>query len=607
METLEQVNENFNVKKPKKKGLMITGIIAAVVVVALVLLYFLVLTSPKFIFGKTIDKFLAVETENYESVKIDTKIKAEVDLEDPTYQAQLAEIEKYTLKAGVQMDAEAKKEIVDLGLENDNQAVIDAQVYYNDGDMYAYLEGLFDKYIEIDMDETTKAELDEIFESVTSEENTKNSEKAVAIIRDELKAQIKENGEFEKKKDTITVGKEEVKATKSTLTISEKQLWKIATNMLSNLAENEEFVECFEDETIEEDLKELAELMEENKTEGKGNVKISLYTKGLLNNKLVAVVAQLYVPEEEVTVVTSVVKEDEGVYSYSISGKSDGIKIDFANGKIETEKDKDSKTEQSGKTIITVEIIELGNAKLEIDYEIEYNQGIDKIDTSNSVNMNDLTETDMESIMTKLMERPLIKDLLEEQMSGLGEENIENIVVETPTVENPIINNNSETNTTTTTTTSQNEVKDEDYGYSVKYSVPTGFEYSEYSYDDMKFYDLENEDYSYVDATVTLEWSTESEYVEDDINWDYEYHSKSENGYTNVKLSEVKSIVVGDKTFKYVILSYDTDYGTKCQDAYVWYVLDSEYLFTIELEATDTTITEEVIKGFLNISVTELN
>jgi flagellar basal body-associated protein FliL len=78
METLEQVNENFNVKKPKKKGLMITGIIAAVVVVALVLLYFLVLTSPKFIFGKTIDKFLAVETENYESVKIDTKIKADI-------------------------------------------------------------------------------------------------------------------------------------------------------------------------------------------------------------------------------------------------------------------------------------------------------------------------------------------------------------------------------------------------------------------------------------------------------------------------------------------------------------------------------------------------
>ena len=606
METLEQVNENFNVKKPKKKGLMITGIIAAVVVVALVLLYFLVLTSPKFIFGKTIDKLLAVETESYETVKIDTKIKADVELEDATYQAQLAEIEKYTLKAGVQMNAEEKQEIVDLGLEYDNQAVIDAQVYYNDGEMYAYFEGLFDKYIEIDMDEETKAQLDELFETVTSEENIKNSEKAIKIVRDELKSQIKENGEFEKKKDTIEIGEDEVKATKSTLTLSEKQLWKVATNMLSNLAENEEFVKCFEDETIEDDLKELAELMDENKTEGKGNIKISLYTKGLLNNKLVAVNAQLYVPEEEVTVVTTVVKEDEGIYSYSVSGKTDGIKIDFANGKIEIEKDKDSKTEQSGKAIITTEIIELGSAKLEIDYVVEYNQGIDKIDTSNSVNMNNLTDSDMEAIMSKLMERPLIKDLLEDQMSGLGEENIGNIVVETPTVENPIINNDSEIGTETTTTTSQNEVKDEYYGYSVKYSVPTGFVYSQYSYDDMKFYDLENADYSYIDATVSLEWSTETEYIQEDINWDYEYYSEETN-YTNVKLSEVKTIAVGDKTFKYVILSYDTDYGTKCQDAYVWYVLDSEYMFTIELEATDTAITEEIIKGFLNISVTELN
>lgn len=606
METLEQVNENFNVKKPKKKGLIITGIIAAVAVVALVLLYFLVLTSPKFIFGKTIDKLLAVETESYETVKIDTKIKADVELEDTTYQAQLAEIEKYTLKAGVQMNAEEKQEIVDLGLEYDNQAVIDAQVYYNDGEMYAYFEGLFDKYIELDMDEETKAQLDEIFETVTSEENIKNSEKAIKIVRDELKSQIKENGEFEKKKDTIEIGKDEVKATKSTLTLSEKQLWKVATNMLSNLADNEEFVKCFEDETIEDDLKELAELMKENKTEGKGNIKISLYTKGLLNNKLVAVNAQLYVPEEEVTVVTSVVKEDEGIYSYSVSGKTDGIKIDFANGKIEIEKDKDSKTEQSGKAIITTEIIELGSAKLEIDYVVEYNQGIDKIDTSNSVNMNDLTDSDMEAIMSKLMERPLIKDLLEDQMSGLGEENIGNIVVETPTVENPIINNDSEIGTETTTTTSQNEVKDEYYGYSVKYSVPTGFVYSQYSYDDMKFYDLENADYSYIDATVSLEWSTETEYIQEDINWDYEYYSEETN-YTNVKLSEVKTIAVGDKTFKYVILSYDTDYGTKCQDAYVWYVLDSEYMFSIELEATDTAITEEIIKGFLNISVTELN
>lgn len=591
METIEQINEDFNVKKPKKKGLLIGGIIVAVaVIVAFVLIYFLVLTNPKFIFSKTIDKLFTVDSQNYDSMKVSTKLKADIDLEDATYETELAEIEKCAITFGAQMDVKNKQEIVDLGLEYDNQEVIDARVYYDDGEMYAYLEDIFDKYIELDMDEESKAALDEVFETVTSEENMKNTEKALAIVRDELKTQIKENGEFEKKKDKIEIGEDEVKVTKSTVTISEKQSYKIAGNILSNLAENEEFLDCFEDETIDNELEELAETMEKNKTEGKGNIKVSLYTKGLLNNKLVAVDAQIYVPEEETTIVASVIKEDEDIYSYSVSGKSNGIKFDFANGKVEIQKDKDSKKEQSGKTTITAEVIELGSVKLQIDYVVEYNQGIDKINTSNSVNMNDLTEADIESIGTKLMERPLIGELIKNASTVQNQNNVIN-QTQTPTIQTNI-------------TTTQNEVKD--YGYSVSYSVPNGFVYSEYSYDDMKFYDLENADYSYIDATVSIEWSTENEYIEDEINWDYTYYSE-ETDYTNINLSEVKTLSVGDKTFKYVVLSYDTDYGTKCQDVYVWYALDSEYMFTIKLESTDTEITEDIIKGFLNINVTELN
>ena len=603
METVEQVNQDFNMKKPKKKGLMIGGIIAAVIVVALVLVYFLVLNNPKFIFSKAIDKLLAVNSESYDSIKVDTKIKADVELQDATYQAQLAEIEKYTVKLGTQMDVEEKQEIVDLGLEYDNQAVIDARVYYNDGDMYTYFDGIFDKYIQLDMDEETKAMLDEVFEMATSEEDLKNTEKAIEIVRDELKTQIKENGEFEKKKDEIEVGEDEVKVNKTTVTISEKQLYKIAQNMLTNLAKNDEFLDCFE-ESPKDLLKEAAEEMKDLEGSSKNNIKISLYTKGFLNNNLVAVAVEIYSADEASTMVAKVVKEDEDVYAYNFAMKADGVKADLIKGKIEIEKDEDSKKEQSGKAIITAEVYQLGSVKLEIDYVVEYNQGIDKIDTSNSVNMNSLTDADMQGIVTKLMERPLIKELYESQMSGLGGENVvvETPTIETPTVENPIIDNNEATQTQTTTT--QNEVKDS--GYSVTYSVPSNFVYSQYSYDYMKFYDFEDVDYSYIDATVSIDWSTETEYIQDEINWDYQYYIE-QTDYENVNLSQVKTITVGDKTFKYVVLSYDTDYGTKCYDAYVWYVLDSEYLFTITLEGTDKEVTEDIIKGFLNINVTKTN
>ncbi|MBQ2916791.1 MAG: hypothetical protein IJE59_01215 [Clostridia bacterium] len=601
MEPIEQFNENFNVKKPKKKGLIIGGIAAAVVIVALVLVYFLVLSNPKFIFNKAIDKLLAVNSEQYDSVKVNAEIKASVEAEDITYQTQLSEIEKYKIKFGTQMDLEAKKEIVDLGLEYDNQAVIDAQVYYNNGEMYAYLEGLFDKYIQMDMDEETKAALDEVFSSVNSED-MKNAEKAVNIIRDELKAQINEKGEFAKEKETIDVADNEEKVTKTTLKLTQKELYSLVADMCLNLADNDEFIDYFGQKELADALEEIAELIKDEETNNKNYAEISLYTKGLLNSNLVAVDLSIYSADDASTVVVSVVKEDEGVYSYKVSAKASGIKMDFLKGKVEIDKDKDSKEEQSGKATITAEVVETGSAKLEIDYAVEVNKGIDKVDTSNSVNMNSLTQEDMQAIMTKLMERPLIGQLISNEMNGLGTE------VEPGVEDDFLVDPDTETNVQNNLTTSQNEVKDEEYGYSVTYSVPAEFEYDDdYSYDDMKFYELENADYSYVDATVSLDWSTESEYVQDEIKWDYDYYMEETEYYKNVNLSEVKTITVGDKTFKYVVLSYETSYDTKCQDAYVWYVLDNEYMFTIHLEASDTTVTEDVIKGFLNINVTELN
>ena len=200
METIEQINDDFNVKKPKKKGLIIGGIIAAVVVIALILVYFLVFAKPQFVFNSAIDKLFKVDSKKYDSIKVETKIAASIESEDQSMKEQLAEVEKYAIKLGAQMDFEKKQEIIDLGLEYDKQAVADARVYYNDGDVYAYFEGLFDKYIKADMDNEQKEAIEAIFDTATSEEQSKNSKKAMKIVRDELKSQIKEYGEFDKEK-----------------------------------------------------------------------------------------------------------------------------------------------------------------------------------------------------------------------------------------------------------------------------------------------------------------------------------------------------------------------------------------------------------------------
>ena len=45
----------------------------------------------------------------------------------------------------------------------------------------------------------------------------------------------------------------------------------------------------------------------------------------------------------------------------------------------------------------------------------------------------------------------------------------------------------------------------------------------------------------------------------------------------------------------------------KYQKEYIWYNLDDENIFSIELEAADAEITENIIKGFLDITVTKSN
>lgn len=596
METIEQINDDFNVKRPKKKGLIIGGIVAAVVIIALVLVYFLVFAKPEFIFNSAIDKLFKAETKKYDSIKVASKIGVSIETEDESMKEQLSEVEKYALKLGAQMDFEKKQEIVDLGLEYDKEAVADAKVYYNDEDIYVYFEGLFDKYIKVDMDKEQKEAMEAIFDTAMSEEQSKNSKKAMKIVRDELKAQIKEYGEFDKEKATIDVGDKEKRVTKTTLTLSQKDLCSMISSMCSNLAKNDKFLDCFE-ESPKDALKELAEQMKTVNADSKNNVKISIYTKGLLNN-LVAVDMEIYTAKEAQTVTIAVVKEDKNSYTYNVSAKASGMKMDVIKGKVETEKDKDSKDEQSGKTTITAEVAEAGKLKLVVDYSVEYNQGIDKIDTSNSVNMTELTEQDMQSIMEKLMERPLIGDLIKNQMngSGLSIGNEDNITDGTDAIATP------------NTTTAQNEVKEENYGYSVKYSVPTGFEYeSDYSYDYSKYYELKEND-SEIEANVSLSWDTDEEYKKD-IDWEYDYYKES-SSYKNVTLGELKTVKVGNTEFKYQILSYESNseyYNEKYQKAYAWCNLDNEHVYSVELESTDKEISEDIIKGFLNINITKLH
>lgn len=592
-ENIEQINDDFNEKKPNGKGLkiaLIIGIVLAIVLIAVLLIYFLLPTKPEKVFNSAIDSIFKMKSEEYDSIKVNTKMKVSIEAEksiaNDDVQTVLEEIEKCTLKFGTQMDLNKKEEIVDLGLEYDKEKVGDVRIYYADSKTYAYLDGLFDKYIKIEIPEENKELIDQMMETMTSKENIKNTETAMTIFGEELKAQIVDKGEFEQEKVEIEIDGKDKKVTKSTLILTEKQLNKIISNTCTNLADNDKFLKCFEQD-IEENLEDIAEEFKDVDTDSKNKIKIAIYTEGL-SNKLVGIEGTVYDEDEDTTIIFTIMKEEN---KYNLKLKEPDSKENLMKATIEIQEEENSKNKQSGKAIISAEIKDVGKAKLEIEYTVEYNDEIDKIDVSKAIDMKNISEDDIEGILEKLKERPLIGDAIKTYLNASQQ-----------------LQTQTQTQTQTNSlTTEQNEVKDKYAGYSVKYSVPANYKYdSSYSKDYRKYYESANSKEE-IDISVYLGYQSEEEYKED-IDWDYNY-DKNSTYYKNANLSEIKTIKVGDKTFKYQILTKDSNsqyYEEKYQNAYIWYSIDDDATFSIEIETTDKEITEDMIKGFLNINVTKI-
>ncbi len=412
MEPIEQVNDDFNAKKPKKTKLIIGVAICLLIIIAVVVSYFCIFNKPQYVFDRTIDKLFTEKTEEVNSLKFNSDLKISVDTDDEDIKSSFDELRKYNLKMGLQMDMTTKKEIFDLGLEYDKQAVVDARWYYNNGEVYAYLDKIFDKYIEIELSEEEKKNIADIFETAVT--SKKQNETVNKILKEEIKTQIKKEGNFKKESNQITIGEKSKKVTKYTLELSQKNLRNIISNLCVNLAKNEEFLKCFKDENLKENLNTLAEeIQSELPSSNEGILKISLYTKGILN-KLVGVDVGIEVPEENIAVKLLVVKEKEKNYSYKLNVKSNGANIQVANGKVEFDIQK-NKNSENGKITINVEISKIIanlKANLELNYSVEIGNEIDEINVANSVKIEDLTDEDILIITKALEERPLIGEII---------------------------------------------------------------------------------------------------------------------------------------------------------------------------------------------------
>ena len=582
MEQNAQATYQENANKPKKKGKIIVGIILGIIVIAIIALisvYFLVFSKPENIFSMAIDKITTLDTKTFDTIKVSSEIKPTIEIEDETANELAQEINKFSLSVGAQMDYQNQGEIVDLGLKYDDESVVSGKLYYNDGKIYAYLEDIFDKYISVDLNEEDAKQFKELFDLTTIQNKKENAKLALSILGDEIIEQINSNGTFEKSKEDMNLNGKNTSVTKMTLVLNEKELSTVIANICNNLANNEEFLNCYE-ESPKDALEEMASDMEDNELTNDNEFRISLYTTGLLYNVVGFGIEIDIKDDEDLSMSAMMLKESNELYTFSYNQGED-----YIDGKLELQIDENSKEKQSGNAKITLQISDGGTISMDINYSTAYNEPIDEIDINNSIKAEDLSQEDLLGIMEKLMERPIIGDFV----SGLMiQSNLNNMF------NNATTNNN---NNSILLTENNNQLTNNDY--TITYDLPSQLVYdSSFSNDSLKYYSTADDS---INAMTEIEWNEDEQSVIDIIDSNYEIYNN--NYYSNVQISDLQTIDIGNYTFKYKSLSYETSLGDICQAITLWYRLDNEYIYKVEIESNGTTISNDTITPFLNITV----
>ena len=573
MEQNGQFNEQINTKKPKKKGKIILGIILAIIImaiIALVAVYFLVFSTPQYIFASTVDSIFNMKAQTYNTVKSAVTLNGSVQFEDESINEQLTDLENFSINIGSQIDYQNQSEIVDLGLQYEDESVVGARFYFKDGEMYTLLDGLYDDYIKVDL-ETEQANLmQELLDLTKVQGKQENLIKAMSILGNEIKGQISNVGTFEKSTEQMTLNGENKNVTRVSLLFNAQEFSTVVINVCNNLANNNEFIQCFE-ESPKDALLDIVASLEDGEPSSDDTVRISIYTQGLLNETIGFGLDLNLADNTELSINMNIMKETDDLYTVSYTQGDN-----YINGRIEIARAENTEENQTGDAKITLEVSDLGTMELNMGYAYSYNQAVDEVDTRNSVNAEDLTQEDMNTILENLMERPVIGELMTNIISSS-------------------MNNNSNT---LGTTTLQNQVSDN--SYIVTYEIPTEFMYdSSLSTDSLKSFTTINND---TQASTSIKYYTDDQAYINLVDNNYSIYTNN-TFYNNVSVSDLQTLSVGNYEFKYKSISYETTTGSVNQSISLWYRLNNEYIYTVDINSIGTTISDDIIMPFLNIQV----
>lgn len=431
----------------KKRGLIITLIVLVVLLAGSIgLQLYLNMTFPKSIFQKSITNFTKMSNDvltqinyfDYENkiVSIDNNISYVPSNEIKEAYA----LDSISLNYNVVLDNQNKKIFNNFKYLEGDKKYLDIDLLYNNQKGYLNLKDIFDKILEADIDEETKAEIDNFFDNIVNNKNaTDDTKRLIELVGDIIYKNINKDDIVEKKFDVVIEGKT-FKLDEYCYTLENEKLYNFILNVLTEMEKNEEIVKILKDTYGMEEVKLSDSFKLDDPSTFASSLYFSLYadntdivglsvkTKDASEESKITYISidNLYMFESisgQTTYVSGSKDTSGNIYlTYSVDGKPIGkIKISNNNGEYtfiitEDETDMEITLKYKYENVSTEEIkvnLELGMSLQGVSFGIiKYNQNAKVVDSmeefnySNVVNVSELTEED-----TKTIEENLLKQL----------------------------------------------------------------------------------------------------------------------------------------------------------------------------------------------------
>ena len=376
------------VSNNKKKKL---PVIIAIVVVIIALIAGCVVvynnSKPSAIFKSSINNIYRSLNDNIKkstntlstSFELQTNIKT--NEEDSNQYLDI--LNNLKIKAECGIDYKNKKMSLGVDTKYENKDLLSGNIYFSDNNAYIYLNDLYNKYISTELDD-----YDEMFDSAFSKKDTTV---VMASVR---------NAVLKSLKDEYFVKTKENGLNKNTIKVTSKVANEIIINVLKELKNDKKFVETFaklSDKSKDEINGFLDGLVtsfvDEPVFDDSTHFEISIYTKGLLNNNFSKLEVIATADDESQRLIISKLRDDKYNVEYI-----EGVE-EILGGYLTIKPEKNNTTIISD---LSVSDVKLG---FTLKYNTSYNTKFNTKDVSNSVKIEELSETDIDTIMTKLMEK----------------------------------------------------------------------------------------------------------------------------------------------------------------------------------------------------------